>query len=109
MICTKKSYKGEAAMYLIKKDVVAIDHAQLDTMVVEEGIMKRPWLTVAMDLQMRNVLDMHISLSPPSAKPDSATTEVKRRIEERLGPIVWHYSPIMPHAIMVLLKSFSET
>jgi len=50
-------------------DIVQIDHTQVDVIVVDaetRQAMKRPWLTLAIDVHTRMVVGYHLSLNEPS-------------------------------------------
>jgi putative transposase len=55
---------------LLPLELVQIDHAQLDVIVVDEGrrrTLGRPWLTLAIDVASRVVTGFYVSLDAPAA------------------------------------------
>jgi putative transposase len=75
-------------------EVVQIDHTQVDMIVVDEESrqgMRRPWITLAVDVLTRMVTGFHLTLEAPSrvsiglcllhAVYDKASWLAERRIE----------------------------
>lgn len=89
-------------------DVVMIDHAKVDVLIVEEEtrkvICRRPWITIAIDVASRMVLGYYLTQEHPSSKSVAMTLAhavlPKRTWFERLGiPEVDYPAEGLPHCI----------